>query len=36
MNGLYIDWQAAEVVNAGPVFGFLELSNGLEIRLSIP
>ena len=36
MNGLLIDWQAAEVVTAGPVFGFLELSNGLEIRLSLP
>jgi hypothetical protein len=36
MNGLAIDWQAAEVVAAGPLWGFLELSNGLEILISTP
>jgi hypothetical protein len=27
-------WQAAEVVAGGPLFGFLNLSNGIELLLA--
>ena len=34
MEGLVIDWQAAELVTGGPLWGFLALSNGLEILIA--
>jgi hypothetical protein len=34
LEGTVLRWQAAEVVAGGPLFGFLNLSNGIELLLA--